>query len=352
MNTGFAACILGLGAALLAGCGQNGGREVIRIVGSSTVFPFSTAVAEHFGAMTAFPTPVVESTGSGGGLKLFCAGIGEATPDIANSSRRIKRSEWELCRRNGVTEILEFKIGFDGIVIANAVGAPQLELTKRQIFLALAKDVPAGDDDCTLTPNPYETWSAIDPALPDQTIEVFGPPPTSGTRDAFVEIAMRGGALQIACLADLEAADEDGFEAVAYTIREDGLWIDAGENDNSIIQTILQTPTAVGVFGFSFLDQNADQIQAASVGGVAPTLPNIAAGGYGISRSLYFYAKRQHIGVIPGVAQFVRAFANADASGEFGYLIDKGLIPLQDAERRTFLAKAEELAPLLDGSDL
>ncbi|MEL7028592.1 MAG: substrate-binding domain-containing protein, partial [Pseudomonadota bacterium] len=285
---------LGAICLLLAGCADTGGRDVIRIVGSSTVFPFTTTVAEHFGAMTPYPTPVVESTGSGGGLKLFCAGVGETTPDIANASRRIKKSEFELCQGNGVTDVLEFKIGYDGIVIANAKSAPPIALTKEQLFYALAKDIPTSDDDCTLRANPYVNWREIDPSLPDQQIEVFGPPPTSGTRDAFVEIGMTGGARAVPCLAELEETDEDAFETIARTLREDGLWIDAGENDNSIIQTIIQTPSVVGVFGFSFLDQNADQIKAASVGGVEPTLANIAAGRYGISRSLYFYAKRQH----------------------------------------------------------
>lgn len=355
----FGLAAAGLLLAAMPGCGGgDGSRDVIRVVGSSTVFPFSTTVAEHFGAKTAFPTPVVESTGSGGGLKLFCAGLGQSTPDVANASRRIKLSEWRLCQTNGVTDIAEFKIGYDGIVVANADRAPDLALTKEQLFLALAKDAPAGGlaalgaETCDLQPNPYEKWSDIDPDLPDLKIEVYGPPPTSGTRDAFVEIAMTGGAARFACLKALKGEDKDAFEAVAHTLREDGFWIDAGENDNSIIQTLVQTPSAFGVFGFSFLDQNGDQIKPAPIDGVRPTLAAIARGDYGISRSLYVYVKRQHVGMVPGIEGFMREFANADASGEFGYLLDKGLIPLPAEERDDFISKAERLEPLLREDDL
>jgi phosphate transport system substrate-binding protein len=324
-------------AVLLAAPAQ--ARDQIRIVGSSTVFPFSTAVAEQFGRTTSFPTPVVESTGSGGGLKLFCAGVGLEHPDITNASRRIKESEVALCERNGVSEIVEVKIGYDGIVIANAKQTPQLSLTKEQLFRALAKQVPVQDK---LVPNPYEKWSDIDPSLPDTEIEVLGPPPTSGTRDAFVELAMEGGAKEIPMLADLKESDEDAFVTVAHSIREDGAYVEAGENDNLIVQKLQANPDAVGIFGFSFLDQNTDKVHGSKVGGVEPTFENIASGDYGISRSLYFYVKKAHVGQVPGVKEYVEEFLSEAAAGPDGYLADKGLIPLPeaelDAQRRSALA--------------
>jgi len=327
-------------SAMVAGAAE--ARDQIRIVGSSTVFPFSTAVAEQFGKTTTFKTPVVESTGSGGGMKLFCAGIGEGHPDITNASRRIKASEFKKCAENGIG-ITEVKVGFDGIVLANSKKGPELSLTLGQIWLALAKEVPV---DGKLVANPYKTWSDIDSSLPNAKIEVLGPPPTSGTRDAFVELAMEGGAKQIKMLADMRKADKKAFEKVAHTIREDGAFIDAGENDNLIVQKLVANPAAVGVFGFSFLDQNADKIQGASVGGIAPEFEKIAAGDYKISRSLFFYVKQQHVGVIPGIEEYVREFTSERAWGPDGYLVDKGLIPLPDADRRSIAQQAQALAPL------
>ena len=327
-------------SAMVAGAAE--ARDQIRIVGSSTVFPFSTAVAEQFGKTTTFKTPVVESTGSGGGMKLFCAGIGEGHPDITNASRRIKASEFKTCAENGIG-ITEVKVGFDGIVLANSKAGPKLNLTLGQIWLALAKEVPV---DGKLVANPYKTWSDIDSSLPNAKIEVLGPPPTSGTRDAFVELAMEGGAKQIKMLADMRKVDKKAFEKVAHTIREDGAFIDAGENDNLIVQKLVANPAAVGVFGFSFLDQNADKIQGASVGGIAPEFEKIAAGDYKISRSLFFYVKQQHVGVIPGIEEYVREFTSERAWGPDGYLVDKGLIPLPDADRRSIAQQAQALAPL------
>ncbi len=329
-------------AAGIAVAGAAEARDQIRIVGSSTVFPFSTAVAEQFGKTTAFKTPVVESTGSGGGMKLFCAGVGEGHPDITNASRRIKASEFEKCTENGIG-ITEVKVGFDGIVLANSKKGPKLSLTLEQIWLALAKEVPV---DGKLVANPYKTWSEIDSSLPNARIEVLGPPPTSGTRDAFVELAMEGGAKKIKMLADLREADKKAFSKVAHAIREDGAFIDAGENDNLIVQKLIANPSAVGVFGFSFLDQNADKIQGAAVGGVQPEFEKIAGSDYKISRSLFFYVKQQHVGVIPGIEEFVREFTSERAWGPDGYLIDKGLIPLPDADRRSVAKQAKTLAPL------
>lgn len=320
-----------------------GGRAAIQIVGSSTVFPFTTTVAESFGAKTEHPTPVVEQTGSGGGMKLFCSGVGESYPDVTNSSRRMKVDEWETCNANGVTEIVEIQIGFDGIVLARSKDNPPLDMTLKELFSAVAKSLPTSDDDCTLQPNPYTRWTEINPALPDTRIEVFGPPPTSGTRDAFVEIAMDKGAAQYPCLAELAETDEDAFEAVARTLREDQLWIDGGENDNALVQTLVKTPPAFGVFGYSFLEQNSDKILAVSVDGVAPSFENIASGAYPISRSMYVYVKRQHVGLIPGLEDFIAEYTSEGAWGEFGYLVDKGLIPLPQAERTRASMSAQDL---------
>lgn len=335
--------IAALGVVALAGTAQ--ARDQIRIVGSSTVFPFSTAVAENFGKTSSFKTPVVESTGSGGGLKLFCAGVGVEHPDITNASRRIKKSEVELCGKNGVTDIVEVKVGYDGIVIGNAKSATDMKITKEQIFLALAKEIP--DASGNMIPNPNKKWSDIDPSLPNAMIEVLGPPPTSGTRDAFVELAMEGGAKKIEALAALRKKDKKAFGAIAHSIREDGAFIEAGENDNLIVQKLEANPSAFGVFGFSFLDQNSDKIKGAVVEGAAPTFDNIADGKYGVSRSLFFYVKKAHIGVIPGIEEYLAEFTSENAWGDEGYLADKGLIPMPKAEREQYKGAAKGLTPLV-----
>tara|TARA_R110000787_G_scaffold16622_26_gene50905 strand:+ start:13585 stop:14610 length:1026 start_codon:yes stop_codon:yes gene_type:complete len=315
-------------------------RDQIRIVGSSTVFPFSSAVAEEFGRSTSFKTPVVESTGSGGGLKLFCAGVGVDHPDITNASRRIKSSEVELCAKNGVTDITEVKVGFDGIVFSNSKKSPQMTVTLEQIFLALAREVPV---DGKLVANPYKMWNEIDPSLPAKKIEVLGPPPTSGTRDAFVELAMEGGAKANKFM---KALDKKAFGAAAGSIREDGAYVEAGENDNLIVQKLDANPDAFGIFGFSFLDQNADKLQGSIVDGVDPTFELIADGSYPVSRSLYFYVKKAHVGVVPGITEYLNEFTAEKAWGPEGYLADKGLIPLPDAERKKVATDARGLANL------
>jgi len=319
-------------------------RDNIYIVGSSTVFPFSTAVAETFGRNTDFSTPKVESTGSGGGMKLFCAGVGVDHPDITNASRRMKGSEFDQCQENGVKEITEVMIGYDGIAIANAKGAPQLDLTVRDIFLALAKDVP--DENGNLIPNPYKTWQDVNPDLPDVAIEVLGPPPTSGTRDAFAELAMEGGCKTFDFIADMKKEDKKKYKAICHGIREDGAYIEAGENDNLIVQKLVANPNALGIFGFSFLDQNIDQVQGSKVGGVEPTFEAIADGSYPISRSLYFYVKNAHVGTIPGIKEFVAEFTSEQTWGPDGYLVDKGLIPLPDDLRTSVGAAANALEPM------
>jgi phosphate transport system substrate-binding protein len=315
-------------------------RDQIKIVGSSTVFPFATAVAEEFGRTSDFKTPVIESTGSGGGLKLFCAGVGVEHPDITNASRRIKKSEVETCAKNGVEEVTEVKIGFDGIVIANSTAAEQLDLTLGEIYLALAKEVPV---DGKMVPNPYTKWSEIDPSLPDTEIEVLGPPPTSGTRDAFVELAMEGGCEEFDTV---KALDKGAMKAACQTIREDGHFIEAGENDNLIVQKLDANHAALGIFGFSFLDQNRDKVQGSKIAGMAPTFDSIADGNYPVSRSLYFYIKNAHVGVVPGIQEYVAEFTSEQAFGPDGYLAEKGLIPLPDDLRDKARSDAANLVPL------
>lgn len=321
------------------------GRDFIYIVGSSTVYPFSTVVAERFGRATEFKTPKVESTGSGGGLKLFCDGVGVDYPDITNSSRAIKQSEIERCAGNGVAEIIEVKIGYDGIVFANALTAPTVSLTRKDIFLALAKEVP-GAEEGQLIPNPYETWADVNPALPDSRIEVLGPPPTSGTRDAFVELAMEGGCKSFPWIEALKDTDSSAYKSICHTIREDGAFVEAGENDNLIVQKLEANPDAFGIFGFSFLDQNAEKVKGAAVDGSVPTFDAIADGDYPVSRPLFFYVKKAHVDVIPGLRGLLREFTSERAWGEEGYLSDRGLIPMPDDERRTVAATVRNLQAL------
>jgi phosphate transport system substrate-binding protein len=338
--------------ATVALMGDAQARDEIRIVGSSTVFPFATSVAEQFGKGGQFKTPVVESTGTGGGLKLFCAGVGEGHPDIANASRKIKDSELAECAENGVTEITEIKIGFDGIVIANSKNAPPLSLTLDKIYLALAKEVPNGETGFGFraVTNGYKMWSDIDPALPQQEIHVYGPPPTSGTRDAFLELAMDPGCLTFAPIKELKGVGKGGekrAKAICQTMREDGAYVDAGENDNLIVQKLAADPAAFGIFGYSFLEQNADKVQGAALNGVTPTFEAIASGEYPVSRPLYIYVKNAHASVIPGLKEYVAEFTSDKAMGAEGYLAAKGLIPLPDEER----AKVQEVAQSLISAD-
>ncbi len=321
-------------------------RDQIRIVGSSTVFPFSTAVAEQFGKTTKFKTPVVESTGSGGGLKLFCAGIGAQHPDMTNASRRIKKSEVERCAKNGVADVVEIKVGYDGIVMANSKASPQMKISRQQIFMALAKDVPAGEG--KLIPNPNKTWKDVDPSLPDVKIEVLGPPPTSGTRDAFAELAMEGGCKKIGWIKAMKKTDKKKYKAICHSIREDGAYVEAGENDVLIVRKLEANPKAFGVFGYSFLDQNADKIQGSLIDGKAPTFEAISDGSYAVSRPLYFYVKKAHVGSIPGMKEFVAEFTADKAFGPDGYLTDKGLIPMGDAERTKFREDGANLRNNID----
>jgi phosphate transport system substrate-binding protein len=321
------------------------GRDYVYIVGSSTVYPFATVVAERFGRGTDFRTPKVESTGSGGGLKLFCDGIGVDYPDVANSSRAIKQSEVDNCAKNGVTDVIEVKFGYDGIVIANAISSESVELTRRVIFLALAKEVP-GESDGELVPNYYARWSDIDASLPSTRIEVLGPPPTSGTRDAFVELAMEGGCSTFPWIKALKSEDGSRYRAICHTIREDGAFVEAGENDNLIVQKLEANPAAFGIFGFSFLDQNAEKVKGAPVDGTEPTFEAISDGAYPVSRPLFFYVKKAHVGVIPGLRDYLREFTSERAWGVEGYLSDRGLIPMPQEERSAMAASTLKLTPL------
>lgn len=313
-------------------------RDQIRAVGSSTLYPFITVVAEEFGLNSDFKTPVIEATGTGGGMKLFCSGIGEGYPDLSNASRAIKDSERENCAKNGINEITEIKLGYDGIVLANFRGSKTYHITKQDLFNALAKQVIV---DGKLVENPYKNWNEIDPKLPESKIEVYGPPPTSGTRDAFVELV-----LEKVCKNDpvFVAAypDEKIRKKTCHFVREDGHYIDSGENDNLVIQKLKNNPRALGLFGFSFLDQNAASVQGAMIDGIEPTFETISSGDYPISRPLYVYAKNDHFGKIKGLSEFVRELVSEKAVGEEGYLTYRGLIPLPDADRIAIANNIEE----------
>ena len=321
-------------------------RDYISIVGSSTVYPFATVVAENFGKATKFKTPKIESTGSGGGHKLFGAGLGVQYPDITNSSRRIKKSEVDKAAENGIKEIVEVKIGYDGIVIANSKKAALMDLSLKDLFLALAAKVPNPDGTPSVVANPYKTWKSINAKLPDIAIEVLGPPPTSGTRDAFVELVMEAGGKKFDFIKAMEKADEKQFKAICQTIREDGAYIEAGENDNLIVQKLEANKNALGIFGFSFLDQNADKIQGSSIEGVQPVFEAIAKGSYSVSRPLFFYVKKAHVDQIPGIREFLKEFTSEKAWGSEGYLTDKGLIPMSADERKKYSDIANHLTPL------
>ena len=321
-------------------------RDQIRIVGSSTVYPFTTVVAEKLGRAKGVKTPKIESTGTGGGMKLFCNGVGVEHPDVTNASRRIKKGEFETCQANGVKEIVELKIGYDGIVLANAKAAPLTKLTRKDIYLALSKEVPDPAGGEKMVANPYKTWKDVNKDLPDVKIEVLGPPPTSGTRDAFVELVMDAGCKKFDFIKAMETSNKDGFKKACMTVREDGAYIEAGENDNLIVQKLAANKNAYGIFGYSFLDQNADKVQGSEVEGSLPTFDNIASGAYKVSRPLFVYVKRAHVDVIPGIREFLEEFISEKAWGKNGYLAEKGMIPMPDAERKQFAADAKALKTL------
>jgi phosphate transport system substrate-binding protein len=327
----------------LSGTAAAESRDYISIVGSSTVYPFATTVAERFGRSSKNPTPKIESTGSGGGMKLFCAGVGTSHPDVTNASRRMKASEFKMCQENGVKDIVEVVAGYDGIVLANSTKAPQMELSLRDVFLALAKQVPNPNGKQELVDNPYKSWKEVNPELPDVEIEVLGPPPTSGTRDAFNELALEGGCKTFDWIKAIKGEDKNRYKQICRSIREDGGYVEAGENDNLIVQKLDKNPDALGVFGFSFLDQNRGKVQGSLINGEAPTFESIASGDYPVSRSLYFYVKKAHVGVVPGIRGYIAEFTSERAWGPDGYLAEKGMIPLADDLREDMRDQARGL---------
>ncbi len=315
-------------------------RDQIRAAGSSTVYPFVAAAAEQFGQGGKFKTPIIESTGTGGGFKLFCSGAGDDTPDISNASRPITDSEKENCQKNGVSKIVEVPIGYDGIVLANAKDAPQFDLTRKQIFMALARELP--DAGGKLVANHYKKWSEIDPKLPDQKIEVYGPPPTSGTRDAFVELAMDDGCKSFPEFTRLYA-DEKERKKICGLLREDGGYVDAGEDDNMIVQKLVSNKTALGIFGYSYLEENKSKVHGSKIDGVEPTMENIESKKYQLSRSLYVYVKGEHLGKIPGIAEFLAEIVSEGSIGQDGYLTTRGLLPLHEADKKLARERVAEL---------
>jgi phosphate transport system substrate-binding protein len=320
-----------LAASLLAlAASPSFARDQIRIVGSSTVYPFAAAVAEQFSKSTGMKAPILEATGTGGGMKLFCAGVGEDKPDFVNASRRIKRAEMEFCQKNGVNDITEFRLGFDGLTFADSAKGPDVKFTRKQLFLGLAKQVP--DKDGKLIDNPYKMWNEIDPSLPAEKIEVYGPPPTSGTRDSFAELILKKGAQEFEKIAALEATDLPAFEAIWKNYRADGPYIEVGENDNVIITKLDQNPKAFGIFGFSFLQENKGKVKAAAIEGDLPTYESIANGNYKGSRVLFIYAKKDHLGLAPGMVEYLTEFTSQEAIGKEGYLLDKGLVGLDECD--------------------
>jgi phosphate transport system substrate-binding protein len=290
-------------------------RDFINVVGSSTVYPFTTTVAEKFGRQGRFKTPKVESTGTGGGIKLFCNGVGPQHADVVNASRRMNASEFESCRKNGVRDILEVRVGYDGLTLSESKRGPMMNLTRKQVYLALAKQVPDPANPTALIANPYKTWNQIDKSLPATKIEVLGPPPTSGTRDSFNELYMEAGCRTYPWLNTLRGQDEKRFKRLCHTLREDGAFVEAGENDNLIVQKIEANRNAVGIFGFSFLEENLDKLRGSKIDGVEPTYETISSGKFPASRPLFIYVKKAHIGVIPGLREFVAEELRAVSCG-------------------------------------
>lgn len=324
---------------LAVGAAQAQTREQIRIVGSSTVFPYTQAVAEEFAQATGRPAPVVESTGTGGGMRIFCDGIGAEFPDITGASRAMTESEWARCRENGVTDVSEALIGFDGLTIAVSINGADLDLSEAQIFQALAAEVVV---DGEIVANPHRRWSDIDPSLPDAEIIVLGPPPTSGTRDAFVELVMHDGCQTFEEIAALRADNRDRWNEICSRMRQDGPFVEAGENDNLIVQRLQADTTALGIFGYSFLYENQDTLKPVSINGIDPSLDTIADGSYPVARPLFFYVKNAHRGVIPGLAEFIEEYMSEEAMGPGGYLSERGLVVLPEERRNEVQTSVRE----------
>jgi phosphate transport system substrate-binding protein len=338
------ASALALAATGMVIAGAAEARDQIRIVGSSTVYPFTTAVAEQFGKTSSAKTPVVESTGTGGGMKLFCAGVGESHPDVTNASRRMKKGEFEGCQKNGVKDIVEINIGFDGLTVAQSKQGVPIKLTLGQLLLAVAKEVPGPDG--KLVANPNRNWTDIDKSLPNVKIEILGPPPTSGTRDSFHELLLEKGAESIPALAALKKSDAKAFDRVWKTLREDGAYVEAGENDNVIVAKLEANKNAFGVFGYSFLEENTAKLRGVPLDGVAPEFDNITSGKYPGARRMYVYIKKQHIGLVPGIDKFAAEYVSVKALGEDGYLARKGLVTLPKNELEAVRKSVLGLVPM------
>ncbi|HEX2764880.1 MAG TPA: substrate-binding domain-containing protein [Allosphingosinicella sp.] len=337
-----------LTALALAGCGQSGNntsgggggaRDQIRIVGSSTVYPFATAVAEQFVRNNPnFKAPIIESTGTGAGMKLFCAGVGAGHPDVENASRRIKKSEFDDCGKNGVKQIIEIPIGIDGLALIEGARAQQFSLTQADVYRALAAN-PFGKG-----PNTAKTWKDVNPALPAVAIRVYGPPPTSGTRDAFAELILEKGCESDPAMKALKEKDKDRHKDVCTKIREDGAYVEAGENDNLLVQKVAANEGSVGILGYSFLEENADKVRGIPLAGVAPTAETISTFKYPGARPLFIYLKGEHLAAIPGIREFVAEFAKGWAAN--GYLIRRGLIASPADKLAAQGQAAEDLKPM------
>ncbi|TCM17348.1 phosphate ABC transporter substrate-binding protein (PhoT family) [Novosphingobium sp. PhB165] len=333
--------IVAASAMALAGCGGSGGsssgsRDFVRAVGSSTVYPFATAVAEQF-AKAGGKSPVIESTGTGAGMKLFCAGVGAQHPDIENASRRMKKSEYDECQKNGVTDIVEVQVGIDGIAFAESQNGPGMKLTPTDIYKALAAN-PFGK------PNTAKTWKDVNPSLPNEPILVYGPPSTSGTRDALKELILEAGCKTDPAMVALKDTDKDKFEAACHDIREDGPYVDAGENDNLIVQKISQNPKAIGIFGYSFLEENAKTIRGIPMSGIEPTYDTIANFTYPGARPLFIYIKKQHLAPIKGLQGYITEWTKA--WGPDGYLKPKGMVISPEDVRTKSAAIVANMTPL------
>ncbi|RLL55527.1 PstS family phosphate ABC transporter substrate-binding protein [Mariprofundus sp. EBB-1] len=319
-------------------------REQIKIVGSSTVYPFSSYSAEALGSTTKFTTPVVESTGSGGGMKLFCAGNGMDTPDITNASRRMKAKEFKKCQKNGVKYITEMVVGYDGIAIAQAKSTAALDLTRKEMMLAVAAEVPSKDGK-SLVANPYHYWNEINAKLPHRKITIYGPPASSGTRDAFEDMILKHITKHMDVYTDLYKADKVKNKQYKkfHKIRQDGVYVPSGENDNLIVQKLAKDTQALGIFGYSYLAENSDSIAAATIEGIAPAPETVQNGSYKLSRSLYFYIKQSHINKVPGMLEYANLFMSEQMIGDEGECADIGLIPLPKEMRAKYRSNLKEL---------
>lgn len=341
MRRTFAVTAMAASIALVSVVSAAQARDQVRIVGSSTIFPLTTKVAEHFARTTGEPAPVVESTGSGGGFKLFCGGVGEQYPDIVDASRPISGSETAICAANSVRKISEIKIGYDGIVLLGSREAPTMSLTARQLYLALARTIPVNG---ASVPNPNVKWSDVDPSLPDLKIRVYGPPPTSGTRDLMGQLLLDKGCSTFADIASLESSDPDSFRLLCRTIREDGAYIEAGENDRLVISKLEKDPTSYGVMGFNNLERNREKLRGITINGIEPDYETILDGSYPGSRALYLYVKDDHEQLVRSLGAFVSIYVSEAVIGEDGLLVENGLVPLTEEERQETLATSKKFA--------